>query len=450
MAVQFHDLAFPAGFRWGTSTSSHQVEGENTNNDWWAWEQLPGKILDGGRSGAACDWWNGRAQEDFDRAASTGQNAHRLSIEWSRIEPYAGRWDEDALDHYREMLRSLRARGIEPLVTLHHFTNPAWVAAIGGWTNEAIVPLFEKYVRKVVSALHEYVDFWCTINEPNVYIFCTYVEPLFPPGRTSLRHAYASARNFARAHAAAYQAIHEIQPAARVGLAMNLRIFDPANPASPVDRYLARQHHLIFNELLLLGAHDGRLRLPPRPERIPGLAGSMDFVGVNYYTRDLVTVSPRRDLHFIRRYPTPGALEGDGGYGEIYPEGMYRVLRWVAGLRLPIYVTENGLPDAADRYRAGFIVTHLQQVQRAIESDIPVHGYYHWSLVDNFEWERGWTQRFGLWEMDPVTQERSIREGGKVYAEICKSNSIPAGLVVKYGDGVLSGRDNFIPGCSAP
>ncbi len=423
---------FPEGFRWGTATSSFQVEGNNTGNDWWAWEQLPGRVLHADRSGAACGWWDGRAEEDFDRAASTGQNSHRLSIEWSRIEPGPGRWDEDALDRYRQMVRALRNRGIEPLVTLHHFTNPVWLAELGGWTGERVVQLFERYVRKVVAALRDDVDFWCTINEPNVYLFSTYVEPVFPPGRPGFAQALAVARHLVRAHAAAYHAIHELQPSARVGLAMNLRLFDPANPASPADRLLARYHHRLFNDLILLAAHDGKLRLPMRPEMVRGAAGTMDFLGVNYYTRDLVSLSARPSQRFISRFPTPGSEVGDGGYGEIYPEGLYRVLRWGAGLGLPIYITENGVPDAADRYRPRFIVTHLYQAWRAIQEGMPVLGYYHWSLVDNFEWQCGWTQRFGLWEMDPATQRRTLRRSGVVYSEICHTNGIAPELVCKY------------------
>src|SRR5512133_2284167 len=195
------NFRFPAGFRWGTATSSHQVEGGNTGNDWWAWERLPGRVLRGDRSGEACGWWDGRAEEDLDRAVPTGQNAHRFSIEWSRVEPVPGRWDQDALDRYRQMARGMRSRGLEPLATLHHFTNPTWLAALGGWTSEACVPFFERYVRKVVSALSDDVDFWCTINEPNVYLFCTFVEPIFPPGSVGLGRAYSAACQLARAHA---------------------------------------------------------------------------------------------------------------------------------------------------------------------------------------------------------------------------------------------------------
>ena len=159
---------FPRGFLWGTATSSYQVEGNNTNSDWWAWEQEPGRIIQNQKSGRACDWWSGRWREDFDRAAESGQNAHRLSVEWSRIQPTPDHWDESAIDRYRDMLRGLVERNMLPLVTLHHFSTPLWLAQQGGWENDKIAEHFEKFVRKIVEALHDYTTYWMPINEPKM------------------------------------------------------------------------------------------------------------------------------------------------------------------------------------------------------------------------------------------------------------------------------------------
>src|SRR3990172_7186282 len=210
---------FPRGFTWGTSTAAHQVEGGNTNNDWYAWEQQSSRIALGHTSGQACDWWGGRWREDLDRAASGGQTAHRLSIEWSRIEPTPATWDDAAIDFYRELLQGARARGLVPLVTLHHFTTPMWMADRGGWSNEIIVTHFSRFVRKAVGALKDLVDTWVTINEPNLVAYLAYLTGVFPPGGHSLTVTFATLRNTALAHAAAYHAIHEIQPEACVGLA---------------------------------------------------------------------------------------------------------------------------------------------------------------------------------------------------------------------------------------
>lgn len=178
---------FPVGFLWGTATSSHQVEGNNRNNDWWAWEEQPGRILNGHRSGLACDWWGGRWREDLDRARETGQNAHRLSIEWSRVQPSADRWDEDALDHYRTILRGMHERGLMPIVNFFHFSLPLWLSEQGGWENDDTPALFARYVRKSVEALREYTSTWMTINEPNVYAYEGYLVGLFPPGKQDLQ-----------------------------------------------------------------------------------------------------------------------------------------------------------------------------------------------------------------------------------------------------------------------
>ncbi len=192
---------FPRGFLWGTATAAHQVEGNNTNNQWWHWEQA-GHTK--GLSGLACDWWGGRWREDFDRAVEGGQNAHRFSVEWSRIQPAPDQWDEDALERYRAMLRGLRERNLSALVTLHHFTDPLWVWEKGAWENEEIVKLFEKFVRKTVGALKEYVTSWVTINEPNVYALSGYANGAFPPGVNDIKRAVRVEANMLRAHAAAY------------------------------------------------------------------------------------------------------------------------------------------------------------------------------------------------------------------------------------------------------
>jgi beta-glucosidase len=423
---------FPEGFKWGTATAAHQVEGDNRGNDWWAWEQQPGRILRGDRSGLACDWWGGRWKEDLDRAAAGGQNAHRLSVEWSRIEPSPGRWDDHALGFYRDVLSGMRARGIEPLVTLHHFSNPIWLAEMGGWEKGEIVSRFEAFARKTVAALADLADFWCTINEPNVYAHEAYAAGNFPPGRKSIGAAFRVMRNQVSAHAAAYHAIHEIQPRARVGIAMHYHPFIP-HTASPLDRAAAGMQSRIFNNLLPMAITDGRLRFPLGRERIPAAAGTQDYLGLNYYTADHVSFDLRRagDL-FGRRFFPEGADTSAVGMNANVPEGMRMAIRWADSFGLPIYITENGIEDDSDSIRPRYLAQHLHQVWKKINTGSPVRGYYHWSLVDNFEWERGWTQRFGLWALDPKTQVRTERSSGKFYAEICRENGLTSDMVRRY------------------
>jgi beta-glucosidase len=423
---------FPEGFKWGTVTAAHQVEGDNRGNDWWAWEQQPGRILRGDRSGLACDWWGGRWKEDLDRAAEGGQTAHRLSVEWSRIEPEPGRWDDHALGFYRDVLSGMRARGIEPLVTLHHFTNPLWLAEMGGWENEEVVPRFEAFTRKTVAALKDLADFWCTINEPNVYAYSAFASDQFPPGRKSIRAAFRVMRHQVLAHAAAYHAIHEVQPAARVGIAIQYRGLVP-HSVSPLDHWGAGIQGRIFNNLIPLALYDGRLRFPVGQERIAKVAGTQDYIGVNYYSSDHVSFDLRRPGElFARRFYPQGSDLSEVGMNANVPEGMRTAIRWAHSFGLPIYITENGIEDATDSIRPRYLAQHLHQVWEAINTGSPVRGYYHWTLVDNFEWERGWTQRFGLWALDPETQERTERASGKFYAEICRENGLTSDMVRRY------------------
>jgi beta-glucosidase len=428
---------FPPNFLWGTATASHQVEGNNIGNDMWQWEQSPGHILNGDRSGLACDWWGGRWREDFDRAAQGGQNAHRLSIEWSRIEPRPGVWDDAALGHYREMLRGLHQRGLRPMVTLHHFTNPLWLVEQGGWESEQVVGRFDHFTRKVVGALRDLVDLWCTINEPNVYAYSAYGLGLWPPGRHDVRATFRVMRNMLQAHAAAYHAIHELQPSAQVGVAQHVRGVR-ADTASPLDAAAARLQSAIFNESFVLPLRDGRVRFPLGGGRDRRLAGTLDYLGLNYYTREQV----RFDLGqpgqlFGRRFFAPGTEISPTGFIANEPEGLFAFLRWGHRLGLPIYITENGVEDATDTMRPRYLIQHLHQVWRAVNFAWPVRGYFHWSLVDNFEWERGWSQRFGLWSIDPETQARVARPSAHLYGEICTENGLSSATTARYAPELL-------------
>jgi beta-glucosidase len=427
---------FPHDFRWGTATSSHQVEGNNLNNDWWAWEQQPNRILNGGKSGLACNWWE-NAEADFDRAAEMGTNAHRLSIEWSRVEPEPAFLNHEALGRYRDMLLALRDRNIEPMVTLHHFTNPLWLAEEGGWESGAVVDHFARYTRRVVEQLGDLVSLWVTINEPMVYIVMSYLDGRFPPGRGKFSQAVTAFGNMLRSHAAAYHIIHELVPEALVGVARNIIVFEPAGRSLP-DRLSAWAADLLWNQRFSQAQMTGQPSWPFGRARIPGLAGTMDFYALNYYTRFKTSVAFKdADLLVLRRRFCPEAEISDYDYGEVYPVGLLRALKMASFYGKPIYITENGLPDADDDQRPRFLLSHLYQVWRAVQQNIPVMGYYHWSLVDNFEWDRGWLQRFGLIEMDPVTQERRPRPSGELYGRICRSGCIDLQMVTDYAPELL-------------
>ncbi|MBN1259617.1 MAG: glycoside hydrolase family 1 protein [Anaerolineae bacterium] len=434
---------FPPDFKWGVATASHQVEGNNDNNQWWAWEQEEGRIKQNHKSGVACDWW-ANAETDFDRAADMGLNALRLSIEWSRVEPEPGVFDAQALDRYREMIKGLRQRGLEPLVTLHHFSNPLWLEQQGAWINDGCIAYFARYVERVANVLGDQVDLWCTINEPNVYTTLSYLQGLFPPGEQNFKAARTVLGNLLKGHAAAYRALHRLQPAAKVGLAHNLRIFDPANPQSLADRLVAAIQDVGFNRATLNAVWKGWWTLPFGFGPAWSLRRTLDWIGLNYYTRDRVAFDAgARSTFFGRSQRTPGAELLDGGYGELYPEGLYRSLTRLARMRLPIYITENGIPDSDDDQRPAALLLHLHQTWRALQMNLPIKGYYHWTLIDNFEWAEGWTLRFGLIELNPETGIRKPRRSANLYTAIVRGNAVTPALIDAYAPRL---RDRLLPG----
>lgn len=430
---------FPDDFMWGTATSSHQVEGNNRNNNWFAWEQ-EGHIKHDHTAGLACDWWSGRWREDFDRAEEGGHNAHRLSIEWSRVQPLPDRWDEDALDRYRDMVRNLRERNLTPLVTLQHFSEPLWLAEMGSWENDAVVQHFAGYTRKVVEALQEYVDIWVTINEPNVMTFSGYVSGDFPPGKQNLGIALQVIQNVIRSHAAAYEAIHRLQPKAQVGISHYYRDLQPAREWSPLDRLATRTQAGIFNNLVPSAVSKGILHFLGRRVSIPEAKNTQDYFGLDYYTSDRVAFSLFNPQELFGQRSLPEEVElSDTKFIANVPQGLFRALRWALHYDLPIIILENGLDDSEDVLRPRYLAEHIHQVWRAINFNWPVMGYFHWTLVDNFEWERGWTQRFGLWELDRESQVRRKRPSAEFYAEICRENGLSSDMVAKYAPEILPG-----------
>ena len=430
---------FPRGFLWGTATASYQVEGNNTNSNWYAWEAQPGHILNDDKSGLACDWWNGRWREDLLRAAEAGQNAHRFSIEWSRIQPTADSWDESALDRYLEMLRYIEELGMMPLVTLHHFSDPLWLVEMGGWENPAVVGYFEKFVKRTVEVFKDYVTLWCTLNEPNGLALLAYLSGIWPPGHKNIGEYYQVTYNLLRGHAAAYHAIHALQPEARVGMAINYRSMVPAHTWSPLDRWISRTQSGILNNAFPNAARNGWLRLPFFRRRIPEAKGTQDYIGLNYYTRDQVAFSLLHSNQiFSKHYFRKGVEVSPTGFLANEPLGMWEALQWARSYSLPILVTENGVEDPEDRLRPRYLAEHLHQIWRAVNFNWPVKGYFHWTLVDNFEWERGWSQRFGLWELDTSTQGRRKRASADFFAEICRENGLSAEMVARYAPEVFT------------
>ncbi len=423
------EFTFPSGFLWGTATSAHQVEGNNTNNDWWAWEQA-GRVKE--PSGLACDQYR-RFRDDFDLAKALGHNAHRFSVEWSRIEPREGEFDDAAIAHYQEVVRALRERGLEPIATLHHYTNPLWLAARGGWANPQIVDCFARYTRRIVEALGGQVRYWLTINEPMVYAVMHYLDGVGPPGKQDLSLFFRVIEHLLRAHAASYRVIHEVAASSgwhtMVSLAQHAQPFVPCRRWWVVDRVIARLTERIYNQRCLDALTEGVWRVPGRPAvRIPEARQTLDFLGMNYYGRVFLRqgsfggkqwLGSRCSTRHHREVAERNMMDWD-----IYPPGLSDIIRWALPYRRPILITENGICTLDDTQRERFIVRHLAYAARAIQKGIPIMGYLYWSLIDNFEWAHGFGPRFGLVEVDYATQERRVRHSARWFAHVCRTNRL--------------------------
>ncbi|MBI2985073.1 MAG: glycoside hydrolase family 1 protein [Candidatus Kerfeldbacteria bacterium] len=402
MFVDSRTSRFPTNFLWGAATSAHQVEGNN-HNDWTEWEKL-GLVKSREQSGRACGHYE-RFREDFALAKELGHNAHRFSIEWSRIEPRPGRFDLAAIDHYRQVLVELHRLGLEPLVTLWHFTNPIWIRNQGGWTNRRTIDDFGRYVQAIVDQLGHLITHWVTLNEPTVYTSHGYISAYWPPQKKNYLSAWQAIRNLVTAHRLAYQIIHRRWPAAKVGVANNLNDFAAARPGHLLDQGLRAWADFWHNRWWLNQTYD-----------------TQDFLGINYYFHHPLRwrwVGPTK--LFAPQTP-PAAPQSDLGW-EIYPTGLGLVLESVRPYQLPIIISENGVADADDHLRAAFIRDHVAQVDHAIRHGLDVRGYCYWSLLDNFEWREGFTPRFGLVEVDYHTLKRTIRPSAHAYRQLIVQHS---------------------------
>ena len=422
------EYPFPKDFKWCVATAAHQIEGNNTLNDWWAWEHLtPSKIKNNEQSGLADDHWN-RVGEDTELLSDLGVTDYRFSIEWSRIEPKEGQFSPEAINHYKYEINELKKKGISPMVTLHHFTSPQWFAKKGGWANPDSPKMFERFVHYTRLELGETVEQWITFNEPMVLLAGGDISGVFPPGITDWKKIQAPLKNILLAHAKAYKELHQ-NAKAQVGIAHHLRIMDPYNKHNPIEMFLANKLALAFNWTILNALKTGfvKLNVPTKinyHESIPEIKNTQDFIGVNYYSRDLIQFTPHQKDAITLKVNMKNP-KSDLGW-EIYPEGMYDILKEVHHKfkNLPLFITENGIADKEDKFRSQFLVDHLYEVQQAIQDGVPVKGYCHWSLYDNFEWAEGFAPRFGLFNIDYQTLKRTPRESALLYHDIIFKNSI--------------------------
>lgn len=436
---------FSCAFLWGAATSSHQIEGHNTQNDWSEWEDR-GFVEGGVRSGIATDHLH-RFKEDLKLAADLGLNSYRFSVEWSRIEPEQGKWDLDAIEWYSELITECERNGLMPMLTLHHFTLPRWVSEKGGFTWDEAPRHFALYVSRCIEAFGSRIPLWCTINEPMVLAMGSYIAKIMPPAEFSPQKASAACRGLLRCHVLAYDLIHaqviertgpwKDRPL-QVGIAHNLLDFISDRPWHPLERVFTGVLRRFYNQSWLDAVTGKKQKfgipglVPTAPPVVEALGRkTVDFIGVNYYTKAYVQWRPRDasegssiDLPLGISFARRREAQSDLGWA-LHPRGFRRVLKFVARYALPIYVTENGIADHRDQLRSAYLLDHLREISRACEKGVDVRGYYHWSLLDNFEWIKGFAPRFGLYKVDYSTMERKRTASADFYNKIIQAHRDP-------------------------
>lgn len=418
------EFRFPEGMLLGVSSAAMQIEGGELGTNWNDWYHR-GHIRDGSNP-ADSDHWE-RWREDTELMASMGVQVCRFGVEWARLFPRPGQPDRRAVERYRAELSALRERGIRPLLTIHHFSEPMWFAEKGGFARRENLPDFLALVKLVAEELGDLVSEYITINEPNVYALNGYAWGDWPPGEKSYPAAFAVLENMAWCHIRAYGLIHRIRERmgytdTMVGVANHLRAFDPKNPRSPKDRASAKASRWLFQEAVTRAMTLGEFGFPLRNwDRLPH-GEYADFHGLNYYTRSTVSGladgvrenSPRNDLDW-----------------EICPQGLVRCGELLLSiLDRPIWVTENGTCDNDDRFRARYLYDHWRAMA---ESGLPFARYYHWCFCDNFEWIEGNSARFGLVHVDYENgRKRTVKRSGEFFARAVASGGVTEEVYNEY------------------
>lgn len=399
---------------WGTALSHYQVEGGDVC-DWTEWERA-GKTR-GEPCGDAVDSWR-RYEADADLARAAGANAFRFSVSWSRVEPREGELDEAALARYRELAEHLRRIDLEPCVTLLHYTHPLWFHSRTPWTSPASVERFGRFAARVAEALEGLVRFWVPLNEPFVFLLGGFLDGQIPPGLADTRVLRRVFDHLLAAHAAAAHAIRERIPEAAVGVAHNMMAFAPERPTKLLDSLLVNIADRCYNRAIVEAFGSGRWDfLIPPATRIRGrrddLPQSLDVFGVNFYSRlHLRCPGITRFIGDFQYRDASGHGLTDNGW-EIVPEAFPKMLEEAATAGFPLVITENGLADEHDRLRPMFLERHAAALARD-----DVHGYFHWSLLDNYEWLDGYGPKFGLYAVDRATMERAPRPSVETFRRL--------------------------------
>ena len=419
-----NDFALRPGMLLGVASTPTQIDGgalDHSWNDWYA----QGKIKDGSDPAVAAEHWE-RWREDIMLMHRMGIQTYRFGIEWARVEPEEGRFDETAIAHIKEELMLMIGMGIKPLVTLQHCTDPMWFERRGGWEKYDNIRCFLIYVERVVKAIGHLAAEYITVNEPNLYAVNAYRQGIWPPGKKSTAAAMTVMSNLASAHIRAYRLIHDVRLAmgfkdTKVSFANHLRVFEPKNRMNPAHRMAAAQAERLFQGLVTEAMMTGEFHSPLRSGGRERKGTYCDFHAVNYVTRTTVTG--------LSDGVPKGRCKNDLGW-EIDPEGLLRVCRSLMKLRpLPIYITGNGTCDLGDSFRSRYIYDHLKLL---CESKLPIKRYYHWSFQDGFAWLEGNYARFGLVHTDFETRQRTVKRSGEFYTAIIRRGGVTEAMYNDY------------------
>ncbi|PIS31175.1 MAG: hypothetical protein COT43_00220 [Candidatus Marinimicrobia bacterium CG08_land_8_20_14_0_20_45_22] len=431
--IRLDKFRFPRHFLWGASTSAYQVEGGTVQTDWNLWENsfdmdgIP-RVKNGQTIGIAVDHLN-RFRDDIRLLKSQGGNVYHFSVEWSRIEPASGQWNREALDHYLKMCEFLRQESITPIVSLHHFSSPIWFYERGGFENPDSVKRFTDYAYHVGESLGKYVDFWATIDEPSAYAMNGWLKGIYPPGQTDPSLCGRVLSNVLKAHSEAYYAIHDIDRSdadgdgipCQVGLIQNVPIFDPARRWLITDWLAAWNKDQQANQSVINVLLTGKFTFRTAKgfsfrEDYPRLENSVDWIGVNYTCEEECKFQWNHGLE-IKSGASLMLPIADNGW-TIYPAGLYRAIRTVSRLGVPIYITGNVVDSSDPVTRRRYLLEHIDAVNEAISDQYDVRGYLYGSLLDGFEWTEGYERKFGLFHVNRDTQERKLKEGNEIFSEI--------------------------------
>jgi beta-glucosidase len=408
----------------GVASAATQIEGGNKENSWYEW-YASGHIKDGSDPSVANMHYE-RYAEDAHLMHDMGIGHYRLGLEWARLEPEPGVFDEAEFAHYRAELMLLRQLGIRPLLTLHHFTNPLWFERMGAFESRKCVRIYLRFVAVVVKKLGDLVSEYITINEPNVYATGGYYFGDWPPGKKSFTAMQRVMGNMCECHIKAYDLIHRLRKEmgfddTRVSYAHHMVVFTPMDPESKTDRRGAKLMHRLFQTSVSSAYLTGRGGFPLRRIRGVGKKLYCDFHAINFYSR---TACTGMKVGYL-----PGVPVNDLGW-EIYPQGIAECAKELYALApLPIYITENGTCDNTDAFRSRYLYEHLKTL---CESGLPVERYYHWCFTDNFEWIEGFSARFGIVHVDYETQQRTVKRSGEFFSKMIKERGVTQEMQDEY------------------